>query len=206
MALARWLVRSRRANEALSFIEPAEDFAIRGGQLLSLAKLRVIRAAAHWRLRQKTDATSALLSALRLLGKQPFRRFILDEGTEVHAIVQAALDGDHVTVQPSPQLRKRLSELNHLWITRNESKRSSDDSPRGHAESESTDRAHQTRYLELLALGHSNKEIAQILGVSVNTVKYHLKRIFSDLRADSRMRAVRRAQELRIIETDYPDG
>ena len=42
VALARWLVRTRRAQKALDFIGPAEDFAIRGGQLLSLAKLRVI--------------------------------------------------------------------------------------------------------------------------------------------------------------------
>jgi len=55
------------------------------------------------------------------------------------------------------------------------------------------------RYLELVALGHSNKEIAQILGVSVDTVKYHLKKLFNDLDATNRMQAVRRGQELGII-------
>ena len=118
VALARWLVRTRRAQKALDLIGSAEDFAIRGGQLLSLAKLRVISAAAHWRLRAPTAATGNLLSAIRLLGRQPFRRFILDEGPDAQAIVQAALDGDHVAVQPSPEQRRRLSELAHFWAIR----------------------------------------------------------------------------------------
>jgi ATP/maltotriose-dependent transcriptional regulator MalT len=195
VAMARWLVRARRAGEALNFLEPAEDFAIRGGQLLSLAKLRVIRAAAHWKLNRKKDATSALLSALRLLGRQPFRRFILDEGREMRGIVQAALDGDHVTVQPGRQLRRSLSELTHYWETKLDTDVAADG-----AELQDNHDGHRTRYLELLALGHSNKEIGRIMGVSVNTVKYHLKPIFKDLRADNRLRAVRRARELGILE------
>lgn len=200
VTIARWLVRARRAGEALNFLEPAEDFAIRGGQLLSLAKLRVIRATAHWKLNRKKDATSALLSALRLLGRQPFRRFILDEGREVRGIVQAALDGDHVTVQPGPQLRRSLSELTHYWVT----KLDADVAEEGRGLQDNRvagrDDGHRTRYLELLALGHSNKEIGRIMGVSVNTVKYHLKPIFKDLRADNRLRAVHRARELGILE------
>jgi len=55
------------------------------------------------------------------------------------------------------------------------------------------------RYLELLAQGHSNKEIGRIMGVSINTVKYHLKQIFGDLRVNNRARAVSQARELGII-------
>lgn len=72
VGVARWMVRARRATDALRFLEEAKDFAIRGGQLLSLAKLRVIRASAHWRLNQKSDATVALLSSVRLLGGATF--------------------------------------------------------------------------------------------------------------------------------------
>ncbi|PQO22136.1 hypothetical protein C2I36_14625 [Rhodobacteraceae bacterium WD3A24] len=194
VAVARWLVRARRAREALEFIGPAEDFAIRGGQLLSLAKLRVTAAAAHWRLHARSAATSSLLSAIRLLGRQPFRRFILDGGREMRAIVQAALDGEHVSVPPTPDQRRRLSELAHYWATDGDAARHRGDP--GGAE------AQRRRYLKLLAMGHSNKEIARLSGVSVNTVKYHLKRIFHDLRADNRMRAVQRARELDILNDD----
>ena len=199
VAIARWLVRARRAPGALAFIAPAEDFAIRGGQLLSLAKLRVIRAAAHWRLKQKTDATGALLSALRLLGHQPFRRFILDEGQTVLQVVQAVLDGDHVSVPPNPAQRRRLSELSHDWVT-GAAHGSAADRPRVDADAAGSDLAN--KYLELLSLGLTNKEIGRTMGVSVNTVKYHLKGVFRDLRVQNRTSAVAEARRLRIISGD----
>lgn len=198
VAIARWLVRARRAHEALAFLDPAEDFAIRGGQLLPLAKLRVVRAAAHWTLNQKVPATSALLSAIRLLGRQPFRRFILDEGPVLQAIVLAALDGEHVAVPPTGPQRHRLAELAHHWATAASvrpglpGRRSTpNDGDRGDPL--------RRRYLELLALGHSNKEIGRVMGVSPNTVKYHLKLLFRDLRVDNRGRAVHRARELGLL-------
>jgi len=192
VAMARWLVRARRARKALEFISLAEDFAIRGGQLLSLAKLRVIAASAHWKLGARGKATSSLLSALHLLRRQPFRRFILDEGPEMRHIVQAALNGDHVTVPAGPDQRRRLSELSHFWATRTHATSGSE---------RATGEALRQRYLELLAAGHSNKEMAEVMGVSVNTVKYHLKQVFRAMNIDNRMRAVQRARELGLIET-----
>lgn len=192
VAVARLMVRTRRAREALDFIAPAEDLAIRRGQLLALAKLRVIAAAAHWNLGNRTEATSSLLSAIRLLGDQPFSRFILDEGPEMRFIVQAALDGDHVSVPPTRTQRRRLSAMVHHWATSGRG-----GVPRGRADTAELHR----RYLELLALGHPTKEIARIMGVSSNTVKYHLKQIFRDLDADNRGRAVQRARDLGLLET-----
>ncbi|MEH6728772.1 MAG: LuxR C-terminal-related transcriptional regulator, partial [Hyphomicrobiales bacterium] len=191
VAIARWLVRARRPKGALDFVELAEETAIRGGQLLSLAKLRVIRAQAFWKLHARRDATSALLSAIRLLGNQPFRRFILDEGLALQPVVQAALDGDHVNVPISTSQRRRLSEFTHYW--------SAGATPSDTGQLTNQNALLHKRYLELLALGHSNKEIGRVMGVSVNTVKYHLKQIFSEMRASNRARAVSQARELGII-------
>ena len=196
VAIARLLVRSRRPREALTFLQPAEDDAIRGGQLLALAKLRVIRSTAHWRLGQKTDATGALLSALRLLGQQQFRRFILDEGREVLDIVQTALDGEHVAVAPGPEFRRCLSELSHAWAV---TLGGVTPAARDHDGVPSDGLELQRKYLELLTLGLSNKEIGRTMGVSVNTVKYHLKCIFRDLHVQSRTRAVAEAYRLGIL-------
>lgn len=196
VGIARWMVRARHATEALKFIEPAEDFAIRGGQLLSLAKLRVIRSAAHWRLNQKTEATATLLSALRLLGRQPFRRFILDEGSETLLVVQAALDGHHVATAPTMEQRRRLAEISHFWMTERGG-RARRTSGEGHVSQGRLD--YSGKYLELMALGLSNKEIGRTMGVSVNTVKYHLKAIYSDLRVTNRTQAVAEAHRLGLI-------
>ena len=192
VAIARWLVRAHRPKCALDFVDLAEEAAIRGGQLLSLAKLRVIRAQAFWQTNARRDATSALLSAIRLLGNQPFRRFILDEGTVLQPVVQAALDGDHVAVPINAAQRRHLSEIMHHWTA----------GTMAPGDSQTAERKTiiQRQYLELMAQGHSNKEIGRVMGVSVNTVKYHLKQIFTELHVDNRARAVNQARALGILE------
>jgi DNA-binding CsgD family transcriptional regulator len=53
--------------------------------------------------------------------------------------------------------------------------------------------------LELIALGLSNKEIADRLFVSENTVKTHSSRVFDKLGAKRRTQAVQMGKELRLI-------
>lgn len=53
--------------------------------------------------------------------------------------------------------------------------------------------------LGLLAAGRSNKEIARQLGLSPNTVKTHIARLYEKLAAARRTDAVLRARELRLI-------
>lgn len=60
-----------------------------------------------------------------------------------------------------------------------------------------TAREYQT--LELVAAGHSNKEIARILSVSPNTVKTHLAKIYEKLEVQRRTQAVQKAKELALI-------
>lgn len=53
--------------------------------------------------------------------------------------------------------------------------------------------------LRLLAEGYSNQEIAEKLVLALSTVKAHNHNIFSKLGVDSRVRAITRARELRLI-------
>lgn len=55
---------------------------------------------------------------------------------------------------------------------------------------------HEEKVLRLIAAGRSNREVAEALYVSVNTVKWHLKNIYEKLDVHSRVAAVARAQEL----------
>ena len=43
--------------------------------------------------------------------------------------------------------------------------------------------------MELLALGYPNKVIAEKLSISINTIKYHLKTIFSKFGVNNRIQA-----------------
>jgi NarL family two-component system response regulator LiaR len=54
--------------------------------------------------------------------------------------------------------------------------------------------------LEQMAKGLSNKEIADKLSVSENTVKTHSSRIFEKLDVNRRMQAIQKAKELGLIQ------
>ena len=57
----------------------------------------------------------------------------------------------------------------------------------------------EAEVLELLARGQSNREIADRLFVSPNTVKTHLANLYTKLEVSRRTQAVRKARELRIV-------
>jgi DNA-binding CsgD family transcriptional regulator len=53
--------------------------------------------------------------------------------------------------------------------------------------------------LERLAAGESNKEMARTLGISPNTVKTHLARLYEKLEVDRRVNAIEKARSLSLI-------
>ena len=55
--------------------------------------------------------------------------------------------------------------------------------------------------LNLIAQGRSNKEIARFLTIAPETVKSHLKHIFTKLNVERRAQAVSRAQSLGLVGT-----
>ncbi|MFQ5524785.1 MAG: response regulator transcription factor [Thermoanaerobaculia bacterium] len=57
----------------------------------------------------------------------------------------------------------------------------------------------EVEVLELLAQGHSNKEIADSLFVSPNTVKTHLAHLYDKLEVARRTQAIQKAKALRLI-------
>lgn len=59
--------------------------------------------------------------------------------------------------------------------------------------------ARELTVLQALAAGRSNKEIAALLGVSPNTVKTHVSRLFEKLGARRRTEAIHRARTLGIL-------
>ncbi len=57
----------------------------------------------------------------------------------------------------------------------------------------------ERQVLQLLADGRSNKEIAARLGVSPNTVKTHVARLFEKLQVGRRTEAIQLARELGLV-------
>ena len=59
--------------------------------------------------------------------------------------------------------------------------------------------ARECEILELLASGQSNKELARTLGISPNTVKTHVARVYEKLEVEKRVQAIEKARWLALI-------
>lgn len=59
--------------------------------------------------------------------------------------------------------------------------------------------------LKCLAQGMSDQEIAKQLYLSLNTVKWHNRKIFVKLGVCSRTQAIARGHDLRIFDSEIPD-
>jgi DNA-binding CsgD family transcriptional regulator len=59
--------------------------------------------------------------------------------------------------------------------------------------------ARECEILEMLASGRSNKELARTLGISPNTVKTHVARLYEKLEVQKRIQAVEKARWLALI-------
>lgn len=77
---------------------------------------------------------------------------------------------------PSPAFEKNTAALAALGVTQRE-----------------------LQVLELLAAGKANKEIAQVLGVSPNTVKSQVASLYQKLEVQRRTQAIQKARELALI-------
>ena len=57
----------------------------------------------------------------------------------------------------------------------------------------------ETELLKLLADGHHKKTAAQAMGISINTVSFHLKHIYEKLQVHSKTEAVAKALRERLV-------
>jgi LuxR family maltose regulon positive regulatory protein len=74
--------------------------------------------------------------------------------------------------------------------------------PASRAQALGTLSARETDILKLIAQGMSNKEIARNLDIGPETVKTHLKNVFTKLGVERRAQAVSRAQTLGLVTTE----
>jgi DNA-binding CsgD family transcriptional regulator len=89
-----------------------------------------------------------------------------------------------------------------IWVGRRlfyREPRASEFTPNERAQSSLGITEREQQVLQLLADGRSNKEIAAHLGLSPNTVKTHVARLFEKLRVARRTEAILLARELGLV-------
>jgi LuxR family transcriptional regulator, maltose regulon positive regulatory protein len=154
-------------------------------------------ATVKFRAKQVAEALESFDSVVTAFAKAGIYQTILDEGPAVGPLLAAFQEKTERAGSP-PELMSYVSNLSAAWRSRYQSE--SQQSPTSvMAESLS---AREGDILKLIAEGLSNKEIARNLAITPETVKSHVKHIFSKLNVEKRAQAVSRAQMLGLAGTD----
>jgi len=182
----RLLLAQDRLDDAQKLLVTMEGVAQQSKRLRSLITVRLQQALVDQALGREGQAQGCVEEAVRLAAPQGYRRAFLDEGPPLFELL--------------PRVRQIAPEFvgSLLSVSSQESPGASVGVPRPSPLIEPlTDRERQI--LRLIAAGRSNPEIAEILYLSLNTVKWHAKNLYGKLGAGNRVQAVARAEELHLL-------
>lgn len=180
LGLAQWHLRAGRAAAALKFLPGLRAHCTAQERHFDRARLDLLIAVACQQRGDQADAAAHMTMALDLIAAERLPRLLLD-----------------VAVPKEPLLHLALSTLPETGDARADLLSGLLDSLRGDAAPVSAEglSARELAVLQQLCQGHSNKLISWHLGLSENTVKFHLKRIFAKLGVTSRAEAVAAATQ-----------
>lgn len=186
LALARVALSLGQPGEPRSTLEELSVSALRAGRLRNVMEARMLLARARWVTGERDAALCELDGALGLAAPEGFMRVFLDEGEPM-----ADLLVGYVASRPHSTERAHALKLLAAFG------RSVEPSPLPSLSVALSQREHDV--LRLLAAGYSNEAIAAQLVVALSTVKWHVAHIYRKLSVTSRVQAVARARELRLI-------
>ncbi len=159
------------------------------GNYLAL-RLRTLLAVAWLRTGEAERAFETFQEVAKLAAPAGIHQSLVDLGLTIGPLLQ--------TMQRNVKWNKELAgwfeRLLDGWRTRY-----APDSPSQRDSEREPLSSRERNIVELIAQGQSNKEIARTLGITPETVKSHLKNIFTKLAVDKRAQAVARAQALGLV-------
>jgi LuxR family transcriptional regulator, maltose regulon positive regulatory protein len=193
LSRAHLLEQQARPNDAISILqeltreaEVAQHhyFLIRSAIRLSAVQLnagKVAEAAARFRRVLAACSTAGLYQT------------VLDEGSIICQLLQIAQVNGNLSADLVPYVDRLMTGV--------ERARQAQLAPTSRAQLPSGLSPRETDILQLIAQGLSNKEIARSLDIGPETVKSHLKSVFTKLGVERRAQAVSRAQTLGLVIT-----
>jgi LuxR family maltose regulon positive regulatory protein len=183
-AYVRVLLAQNRLEDAHKLLDTMEASARQGERRRKLITIYLLQAVAHRTAGQTPQAIALVDKALDLAAPQDYRRAFLDEGP---AIVDLLPRARHLAPGFVSQVLEAVP-----------AKGGGPPVPQAQALVEPLSER-ELEILRLIAAGRSNPEIAELLYLSLNTVKWHAKNLYGKLHVGSRIEAVARAQELELL-------
>ena len=186
--LARDAITEKRFGDALLILSPELDTT----RYLRIHRVSIsylcLTAIAQWNIDKHDDAVNALEEALALAIFEDIRRPFVDEGVALLEVMRS--------LQNTPY-KKASNRMRDRFVARLAAEIETAGSyPIKDAEVLSK----REREVMLFAVrGHSNREIADLLGITVNTIKFHMKNVFEKLSVSNRKDAIAACFRLSIF-------
>ncbi len=181
-------LRQKNFEEALAALGCFSSHAQSSGHLKPNLRYEILKSMAY---RGKNDYASAfkhLGQALSLSASSGFVRSFIDAGSELQEILQLYMHSSEYTASPTGY-RQQAEKIAAYFI----------DADKMESAEELLSRR-ESEVLKYLAQGMSNKLIARNICISENTVRFHLKNIFSKLQVNNRLLAVSVARKRKLIQ------
>jgi LuxR family transcriptional regulator, maltose regulon positive regulatory protein len=181
--------------EALELLDRLLGAAEAGKRVSSVIEILVLQALAHQAQGSIPRALVPLERALALAEPQGYARIFLDEGPPMRQLLSTAA-AQGIMPNYTSNLLAAASSPEPESVVPSES-RSAFRTP--HSELVEFLSERELEVLQLIAEGYSNREIANKLYISLNTVKVHTRNINGKLGVNSRMQAAIKARELNLL-------
>ncbi|MCA9943893.1 MAG: AAA family ATPase [Anaerolineales bacterium] len=195
ITFARLLIARYRSDQDNMVIHEAVDLltqllqaAEAGNRVGSIIEILLLQALAHTAQDNIPAALASLERALSLAAPEGYIRLFVDEGPPMAALLQKIKDKDS---RIKPYAASLLSAF------------PAQDVQPSSVHAQSLIDPLSDRELEILTLvtsGLKNQEIADQLVISLNTVLYHTKNIYSKLGVNKRALAIAKARELNLVK------
>lgn len=176
---------------------------------LRVIELHILKSKVLWLSGKALEAQREMDRALGLAAPEGFIRVFIDEGPEVHEILEEIIAQRLAIEDVGPlglsfeyleSLKAALQPLGDTSLLPAVSKTSAAvavDMKQHEKAEKLTQRERQI--LQLIEGGHSNCELADLLFISEQTVKWHLHNLYTKLGARNRTGAIARAKKIELI-------
>lgn len=181
LARARLLLHQGRSADARALLDEVIALAEAADRQGRVIEALVLRALAHDALGDESAALDDLRRAVVLAAPEGFVRVFLDAGPRMAKLLYRAgsAAAHHLLEAFPPAIRERSAAPSELHEPLSERERD---------------------ILRLMARGLTYRQIASELIISINTVRYHIKSLYSKLQVNSRTLALARARDLHLLD------
>ena len=188
MVKIRCYIVSGKYTAVVALAEKLRPLLHEGKRHMDLCELDLLLSVSFWRSGERTLAFEALERSLKLARRRKYYRLVADEGTAIFPVLIEYIK----TCGETPFLMKLVEITRSMAVRYPLYMRECVGKNENFSQME-------INVLKLLEQGKTKEEIGEYFFISANTVKYHLKNIYSKLGASSATQAVWEARVRGLI-------